>query len=383
MAEINKNDGVKAIAFYLPQFHTIPENDKAHGKGFTEWTNTKKAVPLFEGHYQPRTPLNGNYYNLLDKDVMKNQSELAQKYGIFGFCYYHYWFKNGKKLLEKPIENMLKDKSITIPFCLSWANENWSKRWDGGNNEVIVAQDYGDKAEWEEHFLYLLEFFKDERYITIDNKPLFIIYKPEQIPELEKMLNYFEKRIKECGFEGICISVQYPFYYCDSRKDIFDYYIEFEPVFTKTYNNYINKNPFVNAFKKQMYNLNMSAVVNCIQNTKRKLSTTVNQPELQIRDYDSDWSDIISRNIDNNKMILGGFVDWDNTPRNKNGLAYKGASPEKFENYLSKLKDKVINENKLPVIFINAWNEWAEGAFLEPDEKNQYKYLEAVQKALK
>lgn len=150
----------KIIALYLPQFHTIPENDKWWGNGFTEWTNTRKAKPLFKGHYQPKTPLNENYYDLSDVTVMEKQAELAKKYGVYGFCYYHYWFKNGKKLLEKPIENMLSDKKVKIPFCLCWANENWSRNWNGGNREILMEQDYGNKKDWDKHFEYLLNFLK-------------------------------------------------------------------------------------------------------------------------------------------------------------------------------------------------------------------------------
>lgn len=146
MAEIN--DGtkkIKVIAFYLPQYHTIPENDKAWGKGFTEWVNVKKAKPYFKGHYQPRIPLNNNYYNLLNPDAQIWQSNLAAKYNVFGFCYYHYWFKNGKMLLEQPAENMLKNEEIKQPFCFCWANENWTKAWTGGEDDVIVEQDYGGR----------------------------------------------------------------------------------------------------------------------------------------------------------------------------------------------------------------------------------------------
>ena len=237
MLEILENNKIKMIAFYLPQFHSIPENDRAWGKGFTEWTNIKKAVPLFEGHNQPRIPLNENYYNLLDSKTQVWQSELALKYGVYGFCYYHYWFKNGKKLLEKPLENMLQNKDIKIPFCISWANENWSKRWDGGNQELIAEQDYGNEQDWEMHFEYLLNFFKDERYITLGGKPVFLIYKPGEIPCLSEMLNYFDLKAKENGLKGICFMIQNPIYYFgyDFRWDKFDYLINFEPFFTYDY----------------------------------------------------------------------------------------------------------------------------------------------------
>ena len=151
MAELKADNKIKVIAYYLPQYHSIPENDAAWGKGFTEWVNTKKAKPQFEGHYQPKTPLNDNYYDLSDVNVMVKQAAMAKKYGIYGFCYYHYWFKNGKKLLEKPVEQMLKTSKVDIPFCMSWANENWSKRWDGGKEELIVEQDYGEEEDWRKH----------------------------------------------------------------------------------------------------------------------------------------------------------------------------------------------------------------------------------------
>lgn len=171
----------KVVAFYLPQYHPIPENDKAYGKNFTEWVNVKKALPLFENHNQPRIPLENNYYSLLDENTMIEQSKLAKSYGIYGFCYYHYWFKNGKKLLEKPLEMMLNTKEIDIPFMLCWANENWTKHWDGGNNEIIVEQDYGDYDDLINHIDYLCRFFRDKRYIKIDDKPVLVIYKPEII----------------------------------------------------------------------------------------------------------------------------------------------------------------------------------------------------------
>ena len=210
MAEISGGTGVKAIAFYLPQFHPIPENDRAWGAGFTEWDNVRKARPLFEGHDQPRIPEKRNYYSLLDPAVRRWQSELALENGIFGFCYYHYWFARGKRLLEKPAESMLADPEAHIPFCFSWANENWSRRWDGGKNEVILRQDYGGRSEWQAHWEYLLPFFRDSRYITLDGKPLFLIYKPEEIPRLKDMLDCWQQAAKEAGFPGLCLMIQSP-----------------------------------------------------------------------------------------------------------------------------------------------------------------------------
>lgn len=381
MAELNDSNEIKIIAFYLPQFHSIPENDKAYGEGFTEWSNTRKAKPIFEGEYQPRIPYKNNYYNLLDEGTMSAQAELAKKYHIYGFCYYHYWFKNGKKLLEKPIENMLNDKTIDIPFCLCWANENWTKKWDGGNNEIIAAQDYGNINDWDKHLRYLLPFFKDNRYITVDGMPLFILYRPELIPNVKKMVSYIRKSMIEFGFKGVKIAVQYPTYYLEGEnRKVFDYYIAFEPAFTRDFIEISNKNPLKRQLKSILYRLNGKVLIDFINNIKKDREIFV-ESQLRIRDYDEDWKNIIDRVIDCPKLIPGAFTDWDNTPRNKCGIAYRGSTPEKFEFYLRKLIKKTKKDYKKNMIFINAWNEWAEGAYLEADQKYEYAYLEAVKRS--
>ncbi len=189
---------MKILAYYLPQFHEIEENNKWWGKGFTEWTNVKKGKKLFKTQNQPFVPLNNNYYNLLNKETVKWQTELAKKYGVYGFCYYHYWFE-GKKLLEKPVENLLKWKNIDQKFCFCWANHSWKKTWNG-LNEILMEQKYGNEDSWNKHFDYLLQFFKDERYIKIDNKPIFMIFKLKDIKDINEMLDFFNKKCIENGF---------------------------------------------------------------------------------------------------------------------------------------------------------------------------------------
>lgn len=220
---------MKIIAFYLPQFHDIPENDEWWGKGFTEWVNVKKAQPLYKGHEQPRIPMNENYYNLLDDNVKIWQANIAKEYGIYGFCYYHYWF-GGKLLLEKPMEQMLKNPKVDIPFCISWANEPWTKAWVN-ESKVLIPQFYGGKKEWKEHFDYLLPFFKDNRYIKEDNKPLFIIYRAEVIDCLNDMLDYWTELAQQNGFSGMKYAYQnLTFDLMPNRDDSrFDYNIEFQP----------------------------------------------------------------------------------------------------------------------------------------------------------
>ena len=198
---------MNVVAFYLPQFHAIPENDEWWGEGFTEWTNMKKAKPLFEGHNQPRVPFGENYYNLLDSKTLRWQVDLANKYGIGGFCFYHYWF-DGHMLLEKPVEMFLADKSLELPFCICWANEHWTNQWVSGENKVLIEQRYGGEAEWREHFEYLLPYFKDNRYIRVDGKPLIVLYRPEIVDCLPEMLACWRKLAVENGLGGLTITYQ-------------------------------------------------------------------------------------------------------------------------------------------------------------------------------
>lgn len=382
MAEVKDGKGVKIIPFYLPQFHAIPENDEWWGKGFTEWTNVRKAQPLFSGHNQPRVPLNGEY-NLLDDSVKIWQADLAKKYGIFGFCYYHYWFKGGRQLLEKPAEQMLANKSVDLPFCFCWANENWSKNWDGGNREVIMEQDYGGQADWEKHFQYLLPFFRDERYITVDGRPLFVIYKPEQIIDLYQMVSYWRKRAVEEGFPGLCLAFQFPTYYTDMyyREDIFDYRIGFEPVYARNLASLQQPGTSgkVRLFRKALGE-NWVSVYRKIRQRKTGSSTWAKSQSLAVYFYDEIWEKILSA-VWTKEFLPGGFVDWDNTPRNRHGVLHVGFTVEKFEAYMARLVKRAKQEDK-PMIFLNAWNEWGEGAFLEPDTKYDYSKLAAVRAAL-
>ena len=373
----------KIIAFYLPQFHSIPENDQSYGKGFTEWTNTKKAGPLFPGHNQPRTPLNDNYYCLLDEGVMEKQARLAKQYGVYGFCYYHYWFKGGKKLLEKPLEMMLKNPNIDIPFCLCWANENWTKRWDGGNHEVIVEQDYGNLDELDTHIDYLCDFFADSRYIRVDDMPILLIYKPELIPNLFETLERIRTRVVTNGFKGVKLICQYPLYYFKGENlNYFDYYVQFQPKFVQDDIHEFSRSSTRTKARELLKQIGLSSVVTIIQHVIAKKKQAEQKGMPVRRSYDADWTAILDKKILDPKLIAGAFVDWDNTPRLKTGLVYDGTSPEKFEQYMTALVHKVQTEYEQNMIFLNAWNEWAEGAYLEPDEKNKYNFLLALQAAL-
>ena len=364
---VNRTDmknRMKLIAFHLPQFHSFPENDEWWGEGFTEWDNVKKAVSLFKGHVQPKIPKDQQYYSMLDVNILKKQTELSQVYGIDGFCYYHYWF-NGKLLMERPLELLLQHEEIGQDFCLCWANEPWTRSWDGKSGTVLIAQDYGKQDDWERHFQYLLSFFQDPRYIKVEGSPVLLIYRTNNIPVLDEMLTYWKIRCRECGFEGMYIIEEKNYYQRKAASRISDAVMDFEPMFTLKYGR--------NIFQKIVWRLYSEWL-------DRKYHTSV-----RFYSYDLIWKLIIKRKQakGKNKCIRSAFVDWDNTPRRKGkGIVFRGGSPEKFEKYLTELVRISCLENQ-KFLFINAWNEWAEGAYLEPDESNGCAYLEAVAHARK
>lgn len=361
---------MKIIAFYLPQFHRTPENDAWWGNGFTEWTNTSKAKPLFEGHYQPRIPFQNNYYDLTHPDARQWQAEIAQRYGIYGFCYYHYWFK-GKRLLHKPLDGILETGEPNFPFCLSWANEPWTRAWDGGKKNILMSQDYGGIQDWREHFKFLANIFKDPRYIKVHNKPLFIIYRASLIPMCDSMLRFWNREAQEYGWEGIHFVETMTMFENIRMSNCFDARIEFEPLYTIGHHLGIPKKG-MRYIKKQ------------IRFALEKWGYPIPNILLNRINYDLIWHNILARKRKREiPVYLGAFTDWDNTPRRKeDALMIMGADPAKFEQYL-KQQIEIAKERKSELLFINAWNEWAEGAYLEPDERYGYQYLEALRRAMR
>ncbi len=364
---------VKLIAFHLPQYHVIPENNKWWGNDHTEWSFTKTAKPMFKGHYQPRTPLGQEFYNMCDPNVQTKQAKLAKDNGIYGFCYYHYWFA-GRLLLERPLEIMLKNPSVDIPFCFCWATESWMKM-----NEILIEQTFGDKSIWKNHFDYLLSFFKDSRYIKIDNKPVFVIYRTNNFALFDDMFIFFNELCIEHGFSGIHIIEEVNSYQKEPVLGVTKDYLEFEPMYTLNHDLpiiYKFRNLIKRSARNLLYRLSGSNAYDC------RLPKFL----LHTETYDFIWNRILSResrtNSDRNRY-LGGFVDWDNTARKKGeAVIIKGASPEKFKRYLSQ---QISRANKLgsEFIFINAWNEWSEGAYLEPDERFDFAYLKAIRETIK
>lgn len=366
---------MKIIPLYLPQFHTIPENDEWWGKGFTEWVNVKGAKPLFEGHNQPRVPLNDNYYDLSDIETLKWQCKIAKEHGIYGFCMYHYWF-NGKLLLEKPMEMLLAHPEIDIRYCISWANHDWTDGWKASDRapRVLIAHNFNDEQDWVNHFNYMLPFFKDPRYMREDNKPIMVIYIPNLIRKLEKMLALWTRMAIEAGFEGLTYIYQSASSSFDNswNHSLFKYGVEMHPGYVNMYFNKKNKGIFPKLMK-------YSREIKRLLGIRKSLLIEKKKTEVTRLSYDEIWQQILKIRPNGKNMIPCAFVDWDNTPRhNIRGCVYEGATPAKFKNYFYELVKNTKRHYNTDMIFVFAWNEWAEGGYLEPDTKNGWGYLEAI-----
>lgn len=360
----------KVITYYLPQFHSIPENDEVWGEGFTEWDNVRSATPYSAEHNQPRVPLNDNYYNLLDEQTIKWQTDLARDNGIYGFCIYHYWF-SGKKLLNKPVELMRDSESINFPYTICWANENWTDAWvSTGKPKTFLEQKYGDEAEWIEHFNYLATFFKDPNYIKNNNKPLLVIYRPETITDLNGMLELWNKMAIEMGFDGISYAYQQlDFEKSGSDDSLFDYSIEYQPKYALE--DYNDRQPKVNSLK-------ISKALTPI----RKLKNMIIKKKPRVVSYSELAKLIVKRRPKNDKSVAGMFVGYDDTPRKQERGMIIESTPDEFKKYFE-LQVENINENyKSDYLFLFAWNEWAESGYLEPDTKYGTKYLEIIKDVL-
>lgn len=370
---------INFLAYYLPQYHPIPENDQWWGKGFTEWTNVTKAKPLFEGHYQPILPADLGFYDLRISEVQVQQAELAKEYGIDGFVYYHYWFGNQKMLLEKPAEAMLQNKAIDIPFCFCWANESWKGIWHGINNDnILMEQLYPGEQDIINHFNYLLPFFKDERYIKIDGKPMFHIYKPIDILNTKEYLSVYNRLAIENGFEGIYfVSNFFPF----ETENILEYGLDAQvglDLFYKVrYKKAMEKSPGGNKLLRKIKNKFKSKLGRYIPPKKQKPSPMIYEYN-EVVDYLK--KDQYPQGINYFPCII---PNWDNTARaGINALIFKNSNPDDWAKWISFSIDKLINrEQKEKFIVIKSWNEWAEGNYLEPCTKFGYKWLEQLKKA--
>jgi lipopolysaccharide biosynthesis protein len=349
------NKPAKLICFYLPQFHPIPENNRWWGEGFTEWTNVLPAQPQFVGHYQPHLPDDFlGCYSLLDKQTQHKQIELAKAYGIEGFCFYFYWF-GGKRLLETPLQHYLHDKSLDLPFCLCWANENWTRRWDGMDQEILMAQQHSPEDDLA-FIRYVAQYMRDDRYIRIGGKPLLLVYRPSLLPAARKTVKRWRTWCRQNGIGEIYLAYTQSFDFVNPKQYGFDAAIEFPP-----------------ANRIQL------DITQSVTPTRADFAGSV-----------YDWRIFVGRSEQYRKkgypLFRGVCPSWDNTARRKNhGKIFLHSSPALYQRWLENaIRDTLKNQDNPDerLIFINAWNEWAEGAHLEPDQKYGYAWLQATRNAL-
>ncbi|SDT01081.1 Lipopolysaccharide biosynthesis protein [Pseudomonas asplenii] len=342
---------IRLIAFYLPQYHPFPENDAWWGKGFTEWSNVCKAQPNFVGHHQPHLPIHFGYYDLRVPEVMEEQARLAKSYGISGFNYYFYWFA-GKTLMDTPLERMLANPNVDIPFCLTWANENWTRRWDGQEQDVLIAQEHGldDSLAFIRH---LVKYFKDDRYIRIEGKPLLIIYRADIIPDMAEVARHWREEIAAQGFPGLYLICAQTFGIKGPEIFGFDAAMEFPPHTTLS-----------------------SPMTDQVMVSNRDFAGVV-------FDYEQVAENAVRATEPEYKLFRSVMLSWDNTARKQNNShIFHNFSLLRYKQWLSANCLRVLNSDKYQgdeqLVFINAWNEWAEGTHLEPDRKYGYGYLQAT-----
>jgi len=356
----------RLIAHYLPQFHPIPENDEWWGKGFTEWTNVTKAKPLFEGHYQPILPADLGFYDLRLPDVRVAQAELAKAYGIEAFCYWHYWFA-GRRLLERPFNEVLESGQPDFPFCLGWANDSWTGIWHGCADKILMEQTYPGPRDEEAHFYSLLQAFSDKRYLTVDGKPLFLIYKPYKLPDPNRFLDHWRELAVKEGLPGIYFVGNARTMEWVPERDGFDALTPHNPGLS-VYHVFVPNE----GFDKHIWD-------------HRFPGRTFKSPYLKhfpgpgvmlYEDYIKVGLPPLRKDFDEFPCVL---PNWDNTARcGKEGWVFLESTPELFRQHLRDAIEQVAHrppEKRL--IFVRSWNEWAEGNYLEPDLKFGRGYLES------
>jgi len=359
---------IRAIAFYLPQFHPIPENDSWWGKGFTEWTNVAKAKPLFKGHYQPHLPADLGFYDLRLPEVRQAQVDLAREYGLYGFCYFHYWF-NAKRLLHRPFDEVLASGHPDFPFCLCWANENWTRIWDGGDSEVLMKQTYSHEDDLA-HIRWLANAFADPRYIRIENKPLFIIYRAHKLPNIRKTTAIWRDECRRLGIgEVFLCRIDTGVDTLPPKEVGLDAAVEFHP------------NPWDLGARLGSHRLREFRWHDLHFFLRQKLLGD----DINAHSYRHLVSSMRRRIQPDYLRIPCVIPSWGNSPRYpRRGVVFIESSPKLFHQWLVATRANLAKSTNTPrILFVNAWNEWAEGNHLEPDQRYGRSYLEALREALR
>lgn len=383
MQEERRNLKARVIAYYLPQFHPIPENDEWWGPGFTEWINVAQAKPLFKGHQQPRIPGNLGFYDLRLNETRVSQAELAKEAGIEGFCYYHYWFGNGKQLLERPFKEVLCSKEPDFPFCLCWANHSWgSKTWTAAKNQsgkaLFVEQLYPGEMDNEAHFYSLLDAFRDTRYMTVDGKPLFVIYDPFSFREVNGFINQWNHLAHKHGLKGfhfVAIVNTASFKtYLESKAD---YNVEAKRRVTEVLEMGFDA---VTTDNRYLAQLRCRGLLNTSYHSLLA-KIGINRPNVfDQRKINGVWF----TEVDYLENVYPTIMpNWDRTPRSKSDSIYVNSTPEVFEDLANEALSKISNKkNEHKIIFLKSWNEWGEGNYMEPDRIYGKGYIEALKKVI-
>lgn len=344
----------RSIAYYLPQYHPIPENDLWWGKGFTEWTNTAKAKPLFPGHYQPHIPADLGFYDLRMPETRIAQADMARSYGIEGFCYYHYWF-GGKRLLERPFNEVLSSGEPDFPFCLCWANETWTGKWHGENERILIEQIYPGKEDERTHFYDVLPALFDERYIKVDGKPVFLVYKPKQLPDAIQFTDHWRNLASKNNLKGLYLIG-----------------VGNEPW-----------RPEINGFDAATTQKPLHpAALGQIKFTRkfRRLQRRILKRPEEIYSYRKVLPHLLMPEAAKENIHPCVIPNWDNTPRcGLNGIVLHNSTPELFRVHLQETLNQILHKPiEKRFLFIKSWNEWAEGNHLEPDLKFGLSWLEII-----
>lgn len=348
----------RLLAFYLPQYHPIPENDEWWGKGFTEWTNVAKAKPLYRGHYQPHVPADLGFYDLRVPESRQAQADLAREFGIGAFCYYHYWF-GSKQLLERPMNEVLSSGQPDFPFCLCWANQSWTGIWHGCPGKLLIEQTYPGKQDYINHFNYLLKAFSDNRYVKIDDKPVFLVYRPQEIPDTDRFVDLWRNLAALAGLKGL---------YLIGVSENLDWIPQNEGFDASTTVRFPAKGRWASRrtpLKWMQYKYQEIMRLPLIYDYSRDIPSLVPAPS----------------GVINYPCVI---PNWDNTPRSgARGVVVKNATPNLFRKELNKAFDHVSNNScDERIVFLKSWNEWAEGNHLEPDLRDGKMLLEVIRDEL-
>lgn len=356
----------RVIAFYLPQFHPIPENDEWWGNGFTEWTNVAKAKPLFRGHYEPHIPADLGFYDLRVPEIRAAQAEMAREYGIEGFCYWHYWFA-GKRLIERPFNEVLRSGEPDFPFCLAWANDSWTGIWHGAPNKILIEQTYPGMEDHEKHFYTFLEAFSDDRYLKVDGKPIFVVYKPRKLPDAKRVTDFWRELAHRSGLKGLHLVAVLQ---SESIWDPKDY--GFDSITIS------NQTKIADVMGMPSKSILTNTVRRYLPILRKKMVAP--PPHLQVYSYKKALPYFLEEVPEGIEYYPCLVPNWDNTPRSAlRGIVLHGSNPELFRIQVKEAVSRVLEkqfDNR--IIFVKSWNEWAEGNHLEPDLKFGKGYLKVL-----